>query len=222
MGLSEIKLAHKNERKDDVVRYRINNSGHENRLRPHTMSLYSSTNSLNSSDSLTNSHAPAVQGRKKRIAPRPPSQNSITEDSQRKEILERSSSHIDQNRVNKPSLNRHHFHVSSPNLPMNNNATSKSYSSIDESISNNLDGKQNNNIIKNEAATSNRPLSVQLRSSTIETNEHKYRQLKSPTGNHSRTSSESSDIIKESYPEPQPRKRFPPIGKSIIIQFHFF
>lgn len=36
VGLSEIKLAHKNGR-DDIVRYRIKNSGHENRLRPHTM-----------------------------------------------------------------------------------------------------------------------------------------------------------------------------------------
>lgn len=185
----------------------------------------SSTNSLNSSDSLgiIVNHAPAVQARKKRIAPRPPSQNSTTENSERKEIMERSSSKIDQTRVNRTSLNRQHFHVSSPNLSMNNNATSKTYSSIDASISNNSDGKQNNYIIiNNKTISPNRPLSVQPRSPTIETNEPKYRQLRSPIGNHSRTSSESSDIIRESYPEPQPRKRFPTIGKSTIVEICFF
>ncbi|XP_055305478.1 probable serine/threonine-protein kinase DDB_G0282963 [Sitodiplosis mosellana] len=226
VGLSEIKLAHKNGKEDTIVRYRINTSGHENRSRPHTMSTvspYSSTNSLNSSDSmgivinhrLSNGHVPAVPGRKKRIAPRPPSQNSISEDPERKTIMERSNSQIDQTGLNRSSLNRQHFHVSSPNLSMNNNATLKSYFSTDTSISNSLDGRQV--IINDKKAVSSRPLSVQPRNSTIEINEPKYRRSESinSIGNqsHSRTSSETSDITRDSFPEPQPRKRFPPTGK---------
>lgn len=233
VGLSEIKLAHKNGKEDTTVRYRMHTNGHENRLRPHTMSSvspYSSTNSLNSSDSiglvnqrLSGGHVPAVPGRKKRVAPRPPSQNSISEDPDRKS-MERSSSQIDQSELNQTNLNRQNFHVSSPNLSsMNNNLTlksySNSYSSTDTSISNSLDGRQSDNIVNNNKRIAlSRPLSLQPKSSFHENDEYKYQRSESINSvgyrSHSRTSSETSDITRDRIsPEPQPRKR-PPIGRS--------
>lgn len=224
MGLSEIKLAHKDGKDDTTVRYRMHTSGHENRLRPHTMSSvspYSSTNSLNSSDSLgvminhrlNNGHVPAVPSRKKRVAPRPPSQNSISEDPERK-FMERSNSQIEQTKLNRTSLNRQNFHVSSPNLSINNITSLKSYSnnnsSTDTSISSSLDGRQSDNIMNdNKKIMAERSLSIQSKGLTLDKNESI-----NSIGNrsHSRTSSETSDINRDSFPEPQPRSR-PPIGK---------
>lgn len=220
MGLSEIKLAHKDGKDDTTVRYRT--SGYENRLRPHTMSSVSpnsSTNSLNSSDSLSvminhrlsNGHVPAVPSRKKRVAPRPPSQNSISEDPERK-FMERSNSQIEQTKLNRTSLNRQNFHVSSPNISMNNITTLKSYpnnnSSTDSSISSSLDGRQSDNIMNDNKKT----IADRQSKSTIENNQRNESINSISNRSHSRTSSETSDINRDSFPEPQPRSR-PPIGK---------
>lgn len=227
VGLSEIKLVHKDGKDDTTVRYRMHNSGHENRLRPHTMSSvspYSSTNSLNSSDSLgiminhrlSNGHVPTVPSRKKRVAPRPPSQNSISEDPEHK-FMERSNSQIEQTKLNRTSLNRQNFHVSSPNLSMNNITTLKSYpnnnSSTDTSISSSLDGRQSDNIMNdNKKTIADRSLLIQSKGSTLENYQRNESINSISNRSHSRTSSETSDINRDSFPEPQPRSR-PPIGK---------
>lgn len=83
-----------------------------------TVSPYSSTNSLNSVDSshsrgttggshqpATTAVAPVAPMRKKRVAPRPPSQNSIPE------------------HPPSSSIRKNHFHVSSPNLVTNHHLT---------------------------------------------------------------------------------------------------
>lgn len=239
VGLSEIKLANKYGKEDTSVRYRMHTSGHENRLRPHTMSSaspYSSTNSLNSSDSLgmlnhrlSNGQLPAVPGRKKRVAPRPPSQNSISENPDERKPMERSNSQIGQTELNRTNLNRQNFHVSSPNLSMNTTlkSFSNNYSSTDTSISSSLDGRQSDSNMNNNnnKTVSSRPVSHQPKSFAIENIEPKYERSESinSVGNrsHSRTSSETSDITRDSFPEPQPRKR-PPIGKKLKIQQNSF
>lgn len=190
-------------RDDTSVKYRQHSNNHENRLtiRPHTMSSvspYSSTNSLNSSDSsgivmnqrLNNSNMPAAPNRKKRFAPRPPSQNSIPENPEMKYNLEhttfRNNAIIEtsRNRSKYSNLFHQHFHVSSPNLSANNNTqmpNSNSNTNTSETVN---DFKKNFGIDE----------------STL-------------MHNHSRTSSETSDITRDSnFPEPQPRKR-PPISE---------
>lgn len=229
VGLSEIKLAPKYE---TAVRYRIHSSSQETRpaVRPHTMSSvspYSSTNSLNSADSLSitmsqrlsNSHIPAVPGRKKRIAPRPPSQNSIPEKPKQKSTGADipSASESDETQLKQFNLVRQNFHVSSPNLTTNNNATLKLHSSF---LSTNTDPS-------NVSSSDDRPvdngyqLSIsdhlcppQIKNNKTAEAESKAKlSITSNSQNHSRTSSETSDFTADvNYPEPQPRKR-PIIGK---------
>lgn len=138
--MSEIKLASKISKDETSVKYRVHASGQETRLamRPHTMSSvspFSSTTSLNSMDSLSittsqrlsNSHVPTIPGRKKRIAPRPPSQNSIPENPKQNISGAETPlvSETDETQLKQFNLVRQHFHVSSPNLSTNNNSTLK-------------------------------------------------------------------------------------------------
>lgn len=93
--------------------------------RPHTVyaSPYSSTNSLNSTDSSgVRSHVPMAPSRKKRVAPRPPSQNSIPEDRE----------HRQHGTEPDEVMLRQNFHVSSPNL--SNGAALSAAKPIDESV----------------------------------------------------------------------------------------
>lgn len=158
VGLSEIKLVPKNVKEDTSVRYRSHsNFSRDNRFgaRPHTMSSvspYSSTNSLNSTDSsgimmnqrVNNSGVPVAPNRKKRIAPRPPSQNSIPENPEKICSKDESNSHsivADSNIDAKHSnLLRQNFHMSSPNLAMSNSLSFKSNEiDINTSVTNSFD-----------------------------------------------------------------------------------
>lgn len=217
VGLSEIKLALNNGQDETSVRYRMSSSGHQNRLgvRPHTMSSpYSSTNSLNSTDSSgiiqrSNGHFPVIPGRKKRVAPRPPSQNSISEDPEKKyEGIDKVSQ-----KSFCSSLVRQHFHVSSPNLTSNHKMISKLHSSTETSNESSLDSRQITNgiNINRKSNPLNRPLSVQFESTTSEDHKINYQPIRNvdltSSQNHSRTSSETSDITNVViFPEPQPRK----------------
>jgi len=209
VGLNEIKLVPKNQLKETVkLRTHLQN---EIRLavRPHTMSSvspYSSTNSLNSSDSSginANQRHPAAPCRKKRAAPRPPSQNSIPEIGEKVNIPPKIDESAD---AFKKPLARQDFHVSSPNLSSNLQLCPSTGSSTNTSVSSSFNRKKDET---NYKKYTNRPLSMQIiansvedqRSSSVSTNQ---------SYNHSRTSSETSDITKdEHYPEPAQRKKLP-------------
>lgn len=126
-----------------------------------TISPYSSTNSLNSMDSATGmnpnhrnySHnraslpqPPVAPQRKKRVAPRPPSQNSINENT----VLE-NDRNGNSNVFKKPlplALPRQAFHASTPNLNVVNGNSNEPKFSVFNKINNN----NNNN---NEHTTNN-------------------------------------------------------------------
>lgn len=136
VGLNEIRLANKMTvppPPSSVVKYRptVDNNQHLYRhaVRPQSMfvtksspSPYSSTTSLNSTDSSSmntssiRSHMPVAPSRKKRMAPRPPSQNSIPEDNEMRRHERNSNGKPDDDTIFKRPLDRKDFHVSSPNL----------------------------------------------------------------------------------------------------------
>ncbi|XP_058446559.1 uncharacterized protein LOC131427411 isoform X2 [Malaya genurostris] len=198
-----------------------------------TTSPYSSTNSLNSMDSsgLSSSsrggvngnqhHAPVAPMRKKRLAPRPPSQNSIPE----KAPLETTVK--DEHLFKEPQLppySKKHFHVSSPNLygkdsksadSLNNNNNNNNNHDTNNYNGSNGNGlhtetvEEMNNIINTKTSYStlkNRPTSMYIIREPPETELHKQngnlqRSSLNGTGNslvdivnHSRTSSNSSDV----------------------------
>ncbi|KXJ77041.1 hypothetical protein RP20_CCG008448 [Aedes albopictus] len=202
-----------------------------------TTSPYSSTNSLNSMDSsgLSSSsrgglngthnhhHPPVAPTRKKRMAPRPPSQNSIPE----KAPLE---IHKDDHIFKEPQLppySRKNFHVSSPNLyngevkivdTINNN--NNNYNGQTETNGNGHHVEtveEMNNLINTKTSYStlkNRPTSMYIirepsdltdDSANTENHENLQRTSLNGTGgvnnsttpdivNHSRTSSNSSEV----------------------------
>lgn len=129
VGLNELKLVLKSESRynnnfhrfhaDDVMRYKSNvpdsiSSEENSRNNYKKTSPYSSTTSLNSLDSTgmnltTKQQPPVAPARKKRAAPRPPSQNSIPE----QEIY---SSNLTVFKEPQSILPKKNFHVSSPQL----------------------------------------------------------------------------------------------------------
>lgn len=247
VGLSEIKLVPKNIKDDTAVRYRIHsNLGRENRFgaqRPHTMSSvspYSSTNSLNSTDSSgimmnqrVNNGVPVAPNRKKRVAPRPPSQNSIPENPEKTSSKDESNSQssrtgADSNIDTKHSnLLRQNFHVSSPNLATSNNMSFKSNGiGMDSSATNSFDRRQSENYINNNKKLSlNRPLSIQLSKTANADYSHEFKSQISENLNlrknhcHSRTPSDASATNDTILPEPQPRTR-PPISLSKFMKLN--
>ncbi|XP_053694955.1 uncharacterized protein LOC128742576 [Sabethes cyaneus] len=222
-----------------------------------TTSPYSSTNSLNSMDSsgLSSSsrggvngnqhHAPVAPARKKRIAPRPPSQNSIPEKAPLETV--RDDSIFKEPQL--PPYSKKNFHVSSPNLynskelkttdSLNNNNNNNN--NINNNHSNDYNGnghhttesvEEMNNILNTKtsySALKNRPTSMYIIREPPEAIKHHQqpqngtlqRSSLNGTGgslvdivNHSRTSSNSSEVVKDprDFQEtpkqlPEPRKR---------------
>lgn len=232
VGLNEIKLTPKQHLQ----------SAHVFSVKRSQASPYSSSNSLNSSDSSgmnsylrtsnSNIQVPAVPTRKKRMAPRPPSQNSIPEDREERtrSVLLSSRNTIESidedSAVFKRPLDRalqhRNFHVSSPNLTTHHNHTlqlssiNDNDSSTDTSMGGSVDGRQMN---ESGRKPMNRPLSMQYNNHN---ESNLYKQQHSESSNsvgskHSRTSSETSDIVKDqSLPEPTPRQRLF-IGKCFLV-----
>lgn len=203
---------------NEEVKYRQHQHTEYNRYsaRPHTISAspYSSTTSLNSTDSSginssLRSNVPAIPCRKKRFAPRPPSQNSIPEDREQKcsaNGLQKSDD--DNGGVFKRPLLRQNFHVSSPNLT--------------NSVNNNLRYSHSNGD-SHADKTVNRSLSIYMDESKCNGNGYENSERSSENGNaadscnHSRTSSDTSDIARDSsFGEPIPRKRL------FVGKFSFF
>ena len=264
VGLNEIRLVSKTEihneinrlHTSDLFRYQRNNI-RESSLSSSdlsrnsakvstimkTTSPYSSTNSLNSMDSSgmsTNSkghhpHPPVVPMRKKRLAPRPPSQNSIPE----QEMVTITTNNIFKE-PQLPPYSRKNFHTSTPNLYANNGL------SLHKNGVDNFDGgdhmnNNNNNEISDKieemnyfnSKTSfnnqkNRPTSMYIIREPAEdiingnnddtsTNTNASNVGGSvETTNHSRTSSNASEITTASsvVERPVPRKRlFSSTGK---------
>lgn len=183
--------------------------------RPHTISVpspYSSTNSLNSTDSsgpicsFRSNVMPSVPCRKKRVAPRPPSQNSIPEDKEQNVEKEKGAA-VDDGVFKRPQLIRHNFHVSSPNLMQTNLSR---ITKFDANADNSLTGSERTTT--NATADENslgRPLSMQLHEDEM-ANGNSY-----GSRTHSRTSSDTSERD-GNWPEPAPRKRIF-IGKNELI-----
>lgn len=211
------------------------NFSRENRLvaRPHTMSSvspYSSTTSLNSTDSssimnqrMNNNGGPIAPNRKKRVAPRPPSQNSIPENPEQissKDDSNSQMSHIIENSKVDPKhshLLRQNFHMSSPNLAINNSLMFKS-DAIDTNamIDNNYDRRQSEICLSNNKKIPlNRPLSIQYNKTASNGHSHEFRSpvsenfAASHIQEHCRTPSDDT-------PEPQPRSR-PPLSKFMVL-----
>lgn len=239
VGLSEIKLVPKNVKEDTAVRYRLHsNFSRDNRFgaRPHTMtsvSPYSSTNSLNSTDSsgimmnqrVNNSGVPVAPNRKKRIAPRPPSQNSIPENPEKICSKDESNSHSSRFAADS-NLLRQNFHMSSPNLAMSNSSISFKSNEIDinTSVTNSFDRRQSENYINNNKKVSlNRPLSIQLNKTANDDYAHEFKSQMSENlssrKSHSRTPSDVSATNDTMFPEPQPRSR-PPISKLTLLHLN--
>lgn len=155
--------------------------------RSHTFSAspYSSSNSLNSTDSSgqnssIRSSMPAIPCRKKRAAPRPPSQNSIPEE--KPSPIEAKMNALNNKKSN---LMRQNFHVSSPNLT-NGGTSALSISNFDDS--------RNNPINRSDSMCNERPQSM-----IVDEQQNGSRA-------HSRTSSDASDIARDGN-ESMPRRR---------------
>uniref|UniRef100_A0A1L8E3F9 Putative proteoglycan 4 n=1 Tax=Nyssomyia neivai TaxID=330878 RepID=A0A1L8E3F9_9DIPT len=223
VGLNEIRLVPKTERHhngfniEDLGKMRLPGGNRESlsssevsrnsRQFLKTTSPYSSTNSLNSVESSgSHRHQPPVAPiRKKRAAPRPPSQNSIPEHQ------------MDINRNNtitgefkKPLPVKKNFHVSSPNLTIEENhqlvtsaevhgsPIAERYSSVTD-----LRSHEQPPAIVEANNTRIRPMSVHI----VNGNHHVNGKESPVDANHSRTSSESSEMRDGALPEPTPRKR---------------
>uniref|UniRef100_W4VRA3 WH2 domain-containing protein n=1 Tax=Corethrella appendiculata TaxID=1370023 RepID=W4VRA3_9DIPT len=203
----------------DIFRYQRNNIresslsssdlSRTSKIAMKTTSPYSSTNSLNSMDSSGMStsskgnnnghshHQPVVPMRKKRQAPRPPSQNSIPE----QETICTNPAIFKEPQL--PPYSRKNFHVSSPNLYNQdiNYHQQSHFDTIEELNNINNDKKTSYNNLKN------RPTSMYIiREPEINT--------ENGNGNilHSRQSSSDSSDIKDrthftNNPEPIPRKK---------------
>lgn len=179
---------------------------------------------------VNNSGVPVAPNRKKRIAPRPPSQNSIPENPENncsKDEPNSRNSHIgadSKDDAEHSNLMRQNFHMSSPNLAMNNSIMFKSYEvDINTSVTNSFDRRQSENCLNNDKKISlNRPLSIQLNKTASDDHSHKFRSQISENINlrksqyHSRTPSDTSAVNETILPEPQPRTR-PPISELMLL-----
>lgn len=178
-----------------------------------TASPYSSTNSLNSMDSSgmsTSSRGnhpqqpqppPVPPQRKKRAAPRPPSQNSIPE---------QTDINFNQFKEPFPVLPRKNFHVSSPNLvnhnyinvplPVNGNIMNyNSVTDLNEEEEEQQQQQQQQPILRNNKLIK-RPISMNVLYHDNDGSESDINH-----NSHSRTSSDCSES--KDGPEPVPRKR---------------
>lgn len=208
VGLNELQLVLKTESRytndfrrfhaDDIVKYKssvpdsVSSSETSRNYSKNVLqkaSPYSSTTSLNSLDSTgmnltAKTQTPVVPARKKRAAPRPPSQNSIPE----QEIF---GTTLNVFKEPHSILPRKNFHVSSPQLFQNNVANSKT--TITTINNNNISSQQdvksdkNNNIeTGNRLNAITRPTSLYVTNTTeIDQNGSAGRQ---------RSPSESSEI----------------------------
>lgn len=240
VGLNEIKLTPKSyhANRDDAppVKYRPHAAAdYRLSVRPQTMSSvspYSSTNSLNSSDSsgvvaATNARnsMPPLPNRKKRAAPRPPSQNSIPEDREDKFTADKPAAHqpiqvIDEDDQYESHLVHRGFHVSSPSLTdqttvtlqlatpaASSNGASSNCSSPDASLGSSFDGSKNTDPSSKEPTVLENGNAGdygagELKCTTSES------AASASSRNHSRTSSEASDITRDaSFHDPKSKKR---------------
>lgn len=187
-----------------------------------TISPYSSTNSLNSMDSATATnaqhhqnyshnhiaslqHPPVVPQRKKRLAPRPPSQNLINENTEVMDTEYRNSTSV----FKQPlplALPRQAFHASTPNLTSTKN--NKNELSIKPpQDNNNITNNNNEHTINNNAIrTSNNyfagPADVRQRQPDVQTDE-----TADPSPIYSTVVLRKSRTLIESTEMPTPKKR---------------
>lgn len=211
-----------------------------------TTSPYSSTNSLNSIDSTgmsnnsrSHHHPPVAPTRKKRMAPRPPSQNSIPENGQTTVVQSAiTENHSDDNgivfKAPFPVVPRKKFHVSSPNLANPNDQTKATTTIIpvvkefnNNNVTSTTDTHQQQSVASvptlnetSDDAIMMRPTSQLFAKCNGAAVAVKAENRKTYAGGetmqssqlyHSRTSSDSSGG-REMPPEPTPRKR-PVFGK---------
>lgn len=208
-----------------------------------TTSPYSSTNSLNSIDSSTgmssisrtNHHPPVAPTRKKRMAPRPPSQNSIPENqstttAHSKTIIENNNNNNNGNNDNEtafkvplPIIPRKKFHFSSPNLANHHQQQNDQTKAITDTSSTYKEFNNNNIAHLNTETEQKKGDVVTIRPAaqmfTKSNGANTNGKSKDSILYHSSTSSETEEMAesKEIPPEPIPRKR--PLGKSCFMNF---
>lgn len=202
VGLNELQLVLKTESRftsdfrrfhaDDMMKYKssvpdsvssseISRNYSKNAM--HKASPYSSTNSLNSLDSTgmnltAKTQPPVAPARKKRAAPRPPSQNSIPE----QEIFGTTLNVFKEPHSILPKKN---FHVSSPQLFHNNGSVNKNNNN-NNNVKDMRSDKNNNIETGNRLNAITRPTSLYVTSTTeIDQNGGSGRQ---------RSPSESSEV----------------------------
>lgn len=232
VGLNEIRLTLKTDshhetypkfHTDEIVKLRQNSreslsssefSKNSSRQYAKTTSPYSSTNSLSSMDSTglnSRHHPPIAPSRKKRVAPRPPSQNSLSE---RSEVI---GDHVFKTPY--PVMPPKNFFVSSPNLTNTNNDTKGNKYDVSDKKINRIEEQEivkkprtrpnSLNVLKKNNVQTNGDNSVNVASSPSPATHNSLETPSTPSENHSRTSSDSSEVkdVKEGRPEPIPRKR---------------
>lgn len=227
VGLNEIKLMQRNSKEDVATRYRIHSNIQENRqiLGQHTMSAvspYSSTNSLNSSESSgmmmnqRSNNRSTAQNRKKRFAPRPPTQIAVISGNKSKDLKAKHIDTFSEIEQNRPNLARQNIHVSSPNL-----AVSANYDHDGSTESTTPHSYERRKLSENTTRKplSNRPLSIQLSRTTED--EYKNQQFERTSSlfsqNHNRTSSATSDITTYKHSAELQSTKRPPICKLLNI-----
>lgn len=208
VGLNELQLVLKTESRfsndfrrfhtDDMVKYKSSvpdsvssseaSRNYSKNVLQKTSSPYSSTTSLNSLDSTgmnltAKTQPPVAPARKKRAAPRPPSQNSIPE----QEIF---GTTLNVFKEPHSILPRKNFHVSSPQLFQNNTANNKSTVINNNNNSSQQDVRSDKN---NNIETGNRLNAITRPTSLYVTSTSEIEQNGSAAG-HQRTPSESSEV----------------------------
>lgn len=222
VGLNEIRLTLKTDshepypkfHTDEIVKLRQNSreslsssefSKNSSRQYIKTTSPYSSTNSLSSMDSTglnSRHHPPIAPSRKKRIAPRPPSQSSLSE---RSEV---NGDHVF--KQPHPVMPPKNVFVSSPNLTNNTDTKGTKQEASDKKI-HRIDEQET------EKQPTPRPTSLHgLRQISVQTNGDNRATYAAPSPTvtpvtpaivDNQTTVNDSSELKDDRPEPVPRKR---------------
>ncbi|XP_073834610.1 uncharacterized protein [Musca autumnalis] len=240
VGLSEIRLCHKSESYDNfntdeimklqrttIIRESLTSSEFSGRNSKHTTkttSPYSSTNSLNSMDSsgihstkATRSAQPKIAAppRKKRVAPKPPSQAAIPEKSALITQKTQQNGTLQSPEGEQKSLTTKDFSVSTPNLSSTSNTLTTAHSDINGNDCNGHLAEEEEEQVSSKNLTNGYTEDTVLYAQVQKKNALNLNNLNgssvanSPSHSPSPATPEIGDHNK--FPEPSPRKKVVPV-----------